>query len=200
MGKRHLEAAASKASIPISVDWQPFFLNHNTPAEGEDLLAHLTKKYGPAAVARFDAPDNPLDRAASKVGIAFNKRRRVVRTADSHRLVEWCKATAPEREDALMEALFKAYFEEAKDLSQRSELAACAAACGIDGAAAAALLESDEYAREVEVKARGWSRQGVSGVPFFVVHPRSGEGQPVGFSGAQPSEMIAEVLAEQAAA
>ena len=60
MGKRHLEAAASKTSIPISVDWQPFFLNHNTPAEGEDLLAHLTKKYGPAAVARFEATDKDL--------------------------------------------------------------------------------------------------------------------------------------------
>ena len=163
-------------------------------------MAHLTAKYGPAAVARFSSPDNPLDRAASKVGITFNKQRRVIRTADSHRLVEWTKATHPEREDALMETMFKAYFEDAKDLSKRSELVACAEASGLPAADAEALLASDEYVQQVNTKARGWSRQGVSGVPFFVIYPASGDGQPVGFSGAQPSEMIAEVLKEQAAA
>ena len=175
-------------------------MNRNTPAEGEDLLEHLKAKYGPAAVARFDAPDNPLDRAAGKVGIAFNKRRRIIRTGDSHRLVEWCRATAPTKVDPLMELMFKAYFEDAKDLSQRSELVACADACGLDGAAAGALLESAEYQREVDAKATSWSRQGVTGVPFFVIHPASGSGAPVAFSGAQPSEVIAEVLTEQAAA
>jgi|EP00908_Phaeocystis_cordata_P025289 predicted DsbA family dithiol-disulfide isomerase len=163
-------------------------------------MEHLKAKYGPAAVARFDAPDNPLDRAAGKVGISFNKQRRIIRTGDSHRLVEWCKATQPQTVDPLMEALFKAYFEDARDLSKREELVACAAACGLDGEAAGKALDSDAYQREVDAKATGWSRQGVSGVPFFVVHPASGAGQPVAFSGAQPCEVIAEVLAEQAAA
>ena len=71
---------------------------------------------------------------------------------------------------------------------------------GLDGEAAGKALDSDAYQREVDAKATGWSRQGVSGVPFFVVHPASGAGQPVAFSGAQPCEVIAEVLAEQAAA
>lgn len=188
------------AKVALDVDWQPFYLNRNTPAEGEDLMEHLTAKYGPAAVARFDAPDNPLDCAAGKVGISFNKQRRIIRTGDSHRLVEWCKATQPQTVDPLMETLFKAYFEDARDLSRREELVACAAACGLDGEAAGKALHSDAFQREVDAKATGWSRQGVSGVPFFVVHPASGNGEPVAFSGAQPSEVIAEVLAEQAAA
>ena len=61
------DAAASSAKVALDVDWQPFYLNRNTPAEGEDLMEHLKAKYGPAAVARFDAADNPLDRAAGKV-------------------------------------------------------------------------------------------------------------------------------------
>ena len=134
-----------------------------------------------------------------KVGITFNNSA-TIRTADSHRLVEWTKATHPEREDALMETMFKAYFEDAKDLSKWPELVACAEASGLPAADAEALLASDEYVQQVNTKARGWSRQGVSGVPFFVIYPASGDGQPVGFSGAQPSEMIAEVLKEQAAA
>ena len=80
-------------------------------------MEHLRAKYGPGVVAQFDRPGNPLDKAASKVGITFNKNRRIIRTADSHRLVEWCKATAPQRQDGLIEALFKAYFEDGKDLS-----------------------------------------------------------------------------------
>ena len=130
------------AKVSLEVDWQPFFLNHNTPAEGEDLMEHLKAKYGPGVVAQFDRPGNPLDKAASKVGITFNKNRRIIRTADSHRLVEWCKATAPQRQDGLIEALFKAYFEDGKDLSQRAELVACADASGLDGAAAGALIDS----------------------------------------------------------
>tara|TARA_B100000795_G_scaffold47375_1_gene31160 strand:- start:123 stop:695 length:573 start_codon:yes stop_codon:yes gene_type:complete len=188
------------AKVSLEVDWQPFFLNHNTPAEGEDLMEHLRAKYGPGVVAQFDRPDNPLDKAASKVGITFNKQRRIIRTADSHRLVEWCKATAPQQQDGLVEALFKAYFEDGKDLSQRAELVACADASGLDGAAAGALIDSQEFVREVETKAKGWSRQGVSGVPFFVIYPASGGGDPVTFSGAQPSAVIAEVLTEQAEA
>jgi len=186
--------------VSLNVDWEPFYLNRNTPPEGEDLLEHLKAKYGPAAVARFDAPDNPLDRAASQIGITFNKQRRIIRTGDSHRLVEWCKARAPQKLDPLMEELFKAYFTDAKDLSQRAELVACADACGLDSQAAGELLDSDAYQREVDAKATSWSRQGVSGVPFFVIHPASGSGQPVSFSGAQPSDVIAEVLTEQAAA
>jgi len=54
--------------------------------------------------------------------------------------------------------------------------------------------------REVKTKARSWSRRGVSGVPFFVIYPASGSGDPVTFSGAQPSAVIAEVLTEQAEA
>ena len=99
-----------------------------------------------------------------------------------------------------MELMFKAYFEDAKDLSQHAELVACADACGLCGRAAGALLESDQYQREVDAKVSSWSRQGVSGVPFFVIHPASGAGTPVSFSGAQPSEVIAEALTEQAAA
>ena len=58
----------------------------------------------------------------------------------------------------------------------------------LEGEAAGKALHSDAFQREVDAKATGWSRQGVSGVPFFVVHPASGNGQPVAFSGAQPSE------------
>ena len=66
--------------------------------------------------------------------------------------------------------------------------------------AAAAMLASDSFEQIVSGKARSWSGKGVNGVPFFMIHPHSGTGQAVAFSGAQPSELIAQVLSEQAEA
>ena len=34
----------------------PFFLNRNTPEEGEDLYEHIAKKYGPEMAQRFNKP------------------------------------------------------------------------------------------------------------------------------------------------
>lgn len=179
------------------MDWQPFYLNHNTPEEGEDMYEHLAAKYGADKARLFTQPNNPLDQAGSKVGLTFNPTRRIIRTQDSHRVVEWCKEVAPDKEDALMNALFNAYFTEARDVSRHDELLTCATSCGLDAAACKQMLKSDRYKREVDAKAKSWSRQGVSGVPFFVVHPPNG-GKSVAFSGAQPPELMAEVLTEHA--
>mmetsp|Transcript_28444 Transcript_28444/g.62273 ORF Transcript_28444/g.62273 Transcript_28444/m.62273 type:complete len:96 (+) Transcript_28444:389-676(+) len=92
--------------------------------------------------------------------------------------------------------MFKAYFEDAKDLSRHGALVECATSAGLDGNAASAMLASDEFREHVLSKARSWSRQGVSGVPHFVVSSAKG-GRPVAFSGAQPAQVIAEVLEEQ---
>ena len=97
-----------------------------------------------------------------------------------------------------MEALFKAYFEDAKDLSKDAELVACAASVGLEADAATAMLKSSAYRSEVVQKAMMWTQRRVSGVPFFIVHPPPGaNAKPVAFSGAQPTELIAEVLQEQ---
>ena len=201
MGKRHLEQAAAQTGIEIKTDWQPFFLNHNTPAEGEDMYTHLAHKYGEDKARTFTEPGNPLDVAGEKVGIRFNKSRRIIRTAQSHRLVEWCKKVEPAKEDALMEALFKAYFEEASDLSKDDELIKCCVSVGLDPTAAADMLKSNDFRSEVVTKAMSWTQRRVTGVPFFIIHPPEGangnSSKPVAFSGAQPAALIAEVLQEQ---
>ena len=160
------------------------------------MYEHLAGKYGVAKARQFTVPGNPLDQAGAKVGLTFNPARRIIRTRDSHRLVEWCKDTAPEKEDSLMDDIFKAYFTDAKDLSKREELVDCAKRSGLDASDASAMLSSTRYVKEVDAKAQSWSQQGVSGVPFFIIHPPGG-GTPTAFSGAQPPEVIAEVLAEQ---
>ena len=98
--------------------WLPFLLNDNTPEEGEDMMEHLTRKYGPGVVARFSAPNNPLDVAGARVGITFNRNRRLIPTMRCHQLMEWVNKSHPEKANELMEKMFKSYFEDAVDVSK----------------------------------------------------------------------------------
>ena len=92
------------------VDWQPFFLNTDTPEEGEDLKEHITKKYGAEMARRFSGPDNPLAVAGQKVGISFNPARRVIPTGRCHVVMEHVNQTRGiEKGNDLMKVLFKMY-------------------------------------------------------------------------------------------
>mmetsp|Transcript_9812 Transcript_9812/g.19561 ORF Transcript_9812/g.19561 Transcript_9812/m.19561 type:complete len:159 (-) Transcript_9812:126-602(-) len=155
------------------------------------MMEHLTKKYGAAAVARFSTPGNPLDTAGAKVGITFNKTRRIIRTTDAHRLMEWAKSTPVLKAAAndFMEAMFKAYFEEAKDLSKHEELLDVAEGAGLPRDDASSVLNSDKFADVVQTKDESNKTMGISGVPFFLIGPYK-------FSGAQPPEVMAEVIEE----
>ena len=114
---------------------------------------------------------------------------RTPNTLDAHRLI-WL---AGERgvQDAVVEALFLAYFTDGRDLSDRATLAEVAAGAGLDRAEVDDLLAGDgglDVVRAGEEQAR---RLGVSGVPFFVVNGR------VALSGAQPPELFLQAF-EQA--
>lgn len=191
-----MEQAVRLSGVAVSVQWRPFLLNKDTPPEGYDLKSYLRAKYGEQVVARFDRSDNPLDAAGYKVGISFNKSRRIINSMDCHQLMEWCYANCPEKADSLMESMFHAYFEEAKDLSNRDVLSSITSKIGLDAEAIKQVLNSNLYRVNVlnaERTAKDQLR--VSGVPFFIVEPHNG-GRPTAFSGAQPAEVIAEVLEE----
>lgn len=175
------------------VTWEPFFLNRNTPPEGEDMMEHLKKKYGEAAVARFSSPGNPLDTAAAKCGITFNKSRRVINTLDGHRVIEFCREKDPSGElsKKAMEVMFRKYFSEGLDLSKTEELASVGEEVGVGKEEIIGLLGTDKYKSEIMDKDTSFKSSGVSGVPFFIVGSGSNR---VSFSGAQPPDVIAELL------
>jgi len=154
-------------------------------------MEHLMKKYGPAAVARFSAPGNPLDVAAAKVGITFEKKRRVIRTNAAHRLMEWVKSNPSlhNKQDELMEKMFDSYFCKGNDLSQKDQLLRCVEAAGLSTEDAAAVLESDQFSDSVAAKDARNKRMGVNGVPFFMIGAQK-------FSGAYPPDVFEEILVD----
>jgi len=187
--------------------WKPFFLDPNTPAEGEDLEEHLDAKYGKGSYKKFNQPTSPLILAGKKLGIDFlaGEGRRFVPTMQAHRLVESLKADE-KAQNTLVEKLFEAYFERAVDISQPEELQKIGEAAGMDTALVAAIA-GDKLGDRVEPtvddvkRADHRSKTGynVNGVPFFVIlaerlnaagEVESRSDRPVGFSGAQPADVI----------
>jgi predicted DsbA family dithiol-disulfide isomerase len=187
IGKRRLEKALNGRSATIR--WHPFQLNPDMPREGIDRKSYRIRKFG--SWERSQELDVQVAAAGRGEGIAFNFDRmaRTPNTLDAHRVI-WL---AGERrvQDAVVVALFRAYFTDGRDLSDRATLADVAAGAGLDRAEVDDLLAGDRGLDAVRAGEEQARRLGVSGVPFFVVGGR------VALSGAQPPEVFRQAF-EQA--
>mmetsp|Transcript_105605 Transcript_105605/g.297106 ORF Transcript_105605/g.297106 Transcript_105605/m.297106 type:complete len:128 (-) Transcript_105605:121-504(-) len=124
-------------------------------------------------------------------------------TVDAHRVVEWCKKTAPASHDALMEVMFRRYFQDGADLTGHEVLLQIVDEVGgLDRQGCLNLLRGRDLTREVEQGVDQAHAMGVTGVPFLVVEPAGGDRKhkPVAFSGAQPPDVIQSALENMARA
>jgi predicted DsbA family dithiol-disulfide isomerase len=180
---------------PIELNFQPFELNPQMPPEGEDITEHLSRKYGltPEQVAQNQA--NIQARAAS-VGFEFNmdKRSRTWNTFDCHRLLFWAHLSSPERQKALKEALFAAYFTHGLNPGDHDLLCRLAGEVGLDADEARAVLDGDEFADDVRAEEAVWQQSGIRSVPAIVINKQHL------ISGGQPPEVFEQALREIAAA
>ena len=87
-----------------------------------------------------------------------------------------------------MEAIFRAYFQQGRDIGDMAVLADIAGAAGMDRAAVAERLAGSEARDEVRAEAAAASRAGINGVPTFVLN------RHILFSGAQAPDTIADAL------
>ena len=189
IGKRQLEralATLAQEGLRFSVHWNPFQLNPDMPKEGRDRIAYRAQKFGSAERAR--ELDQRVADAAANVGLSFRQdlMLRTPNTLDAHRLI-WL-AGREGVQDALVEALFVAYFTQGRDVGNRDVLADCAAEGGMDRAQVADFLAGDTAAKEMLAADRAAREAGVSGVPSFFL---DGYGL---YSGAMPAETMAEAL------
>ena len=190
--------ATASSGVPVKLEWEPFLLNPNMDDEGEPILEHLAKKYGAAATKRFGDPNSSLMQSGRKVGIEFTNDRNIYPTLKAHALMEYLKEQDNEKANAFMEDLYKRYFEKGDNINSMEVLAEMVSKYGVDADKAQEIMQDHNRRADILEKDRynkGYLR--VSGVPFFMIEPNKG-GQPVAFSGAQPPELIAEVLEEAA--
>jgi predicted DsbA family dithiol-disulfide isomerase len=189
IGKRQLEralAALEKEELHFSVHWNPFQLNPDMPKEGRDRMAYRAQKFGSAE--RAHELDERVANAAAAVGLQFRQdlMLRTPNTLDAHRLIWFAGREGVQ--DAVMEAVFKAYFTQGRDIGDRDVLADCAVEGGLDRTTVADFLAGETAANEMLAADRAAREAGVNGVPSFFL---DGYGL---FSGAMPAETIAEAL------
>src|SRR5271166_2097509 len=141
IGKRRLEkaVAALEGVHEVRVRWLPFQLNPSMSKEGVSRRDYRTKKFG--SWERSQELDDRLIVVGEIAGIpfAFDRIERTPNTLDAHRLI-WL-ADQQGVQDAVVEALFRAYFTEGKDISNRHTLIDVVAEAGLDRHQAEALLE-----------------------------------------------------------
>lgn len=182
IGKARLDAAiaASGASGLFAVQWRPFQLNPDMPAEGADRKTYLEAKFGGAEGARRAYANVEAAAAESGLSIDFSRIPRVPNTVNAHRLLGFARRHGAQH--ALAEALFRAYFQQGRDLGDLDTLAEIGALHLPQAAAALhARLQSDEGRAEVLAECAQANRAGIGGVPFYIIAGRHG------IAGAQPS-------------
>jgi predicted DsbA family dithiol-disulfide isomerase len=169
LGKRRLEAALrERPDNAVVVRWRPFELNPDMPPAGADRAEYMTRKFGdPGRLQEAHRRLMELGRAAG-ICYQFEAIRRVPNTRAAHTLI----ALSEERQGAVVDRLFRAYFEEGRDVGDGAVLAAIAAAAGLDQGELAAALASPAGIEAVTAQEREAARLGIGGVPFFVLAGR----------------------------
>ena len=189
IGKAHLDRAlASEPDHPFLIEWHPFQLNPDMPAEGMDRRAYLEGKFGgkEGAVKAYA----PVVEHAKKAGLTINfeDMKRTPNTLDAHRLIHW--AGIEGRQTAAVSALFKAYFVDARDIGDAEVLADIADGIEMDASVVSRLLASDSDAQGIRDRDAHSRNMGINSVPTFIVAGKHA------VPGAQPPELWKQVLAD----
>jgi predicted DsbA family dithiol-disulfide isomerase len=186
IGKRRLEKAIAAHGEPVKVRWLPFQLNPQMPREGVGRKEYRTKKFG--SWERSLELDAQMVAVGETEGIhfAFDRTERTPNTLDAHRLI-WL-ADQQGIQDSVMEALFRAYFVEGRNISNRQMLIEVVAEAGLDRSRAEAVLNSNDGLEAIK-EAEGLSRRHrVDGVPYFIINGK------ITLGGAQPPEAFLEAF------
>ncbi|OYW99402.1 MAG: hypothetical protein B7Z14_12045 [Bosea sp. 32-68-6] len=187
IGKARLEKALESHDLTerVAITWLPYELNPDMPADGMDRTAYLDAKFGPGKRKEIEIR---LSEAALESGVTFNWARvtKSVNTRMAHMLV--AAASTVQRGTEMKAALFKAYWQDGRDIGDLDTLVAIAVEQGFDEQAARDELTNEEL-RETVIGLEAHAQQvGVTGVPFFIIDGK------LAVSGAQTGDVWAQVF------
>jgi len=171
LGKRRLEEALQKLGrTDATVRWRPFQLDESIPEQGLDRQAYMRGKFGD--LSRLQSVHDRLVAYGKEVGADydFEAIARAPNTLKAHRLIRWAGEAGVQ--DAVVDRLFRAYFEQGQDIGDVATLAEIAAESGLDREEIARRLASDEDEQAAQTEIDAWRRAGVTGVPFFIFNEK----------------------------
>jgi predicted DsbA family dithiol-disulfide isomerase len=187
IGKRRLEKALQslKGEVEARIEWLPFQLNPDMPDGGMARADYRRAKFGSVEKGRMLDARVAQEGAGEGIAFAFDRMQRTPNTVQAHRLIDLAQKQG--RGNAVVDALFRAYFEEAKDIGAADVLKDIAKRAAVTG------WPEEENIEEVKEKEERVRDLGISGVPTFIFNKESG------LSGAYPPEQLAQAIREAAA-
>ncbi|WP_026614159.1 DsbA family oxidoreductase [Ensifer aridi] len=192
LGKNRLEQAIADVAgeIHVAIQWRPYQLNPDLPPEGVDHKRHLAAKLG--GQASVDQAHRMLEELGQEVGIAFDFEAVKIspNTLDAHRLIRWAATSGDLAQTDVVRRLFKANFEEGRNVGDHAVLLDIAEQAGLDRPVIAALLASDADKDAVKQEVDMAREMGVTGVPCFIIE------QQYAVMGAQSVETLTNALRE----
>lgn len=185
IGKTHLlQALEAWHEEPVEISYRAFLLDPSTPPEGRPMSSFAEK------VGSQDVVDQMHQRVC-QVGEAcgldfhFENIAQLPNTILSHQLI---KLTPMEGQQAMVEALNDAYFEQGLDIGQMSVLLDIARAQGLNRTEVEQQLTSERMLPAV-LEDLAFARDAkISGVPLFIFNDQ------YALSGAQPVEAFLQAL------
>ena len=187
IGKRRLERAlAERPQTNLTVQWRAFQLNPDMPEGGMERQRYLEVKFGGPVNAQAVYDQVRAAGESEGIAFAFEAMKRTPNTIASHRLIRY--AAGNNSQDAVVQALFDAYFLRGEDIGDLEVLTAAAATGGLDAAAARAYLESDAETQEVRAEDQAARQAGISGVPCFIFNGHHA------LAGAHPPEVLHQLF------
>ncbi len=183
IGRANLAAALEELGWDAEIHWHPYQLNPDMPREGVERATYRTRKFG--SLARSQELDAQVTAAGAAAGLEFRlgEQKRTPNTILAHRLAKF--ADGQGLQNALVEVMFRAYFQEGRDIGDPAVLVELSAGLGLY---AQAFLLSDEYEAEVLAEDANFRRMGINGVPSFALAGH------VLFSGAMPPSQMASAF------
>ena len=191
IGYKRSEKAINELGIQdqVEIAWQPFELNPNMPAEGQNVQEHIAEKYGATLEQQKESQQQMAD-AGEELGFIFDyfDEMRMSNTFDAHVLLEYAKEFGKQTE--LKMTLTKAFFSERKDVSKRDVLKQALLDVGLNVDEAISKIDNAAARSEITQKETYWRNLGVNSVPTVVFNRESA------VTGAQPVATFKQILSE----
>ena len=187
IGKKHLfDALEQWQGEAINIQWHPFLLNDTIPIEGVEFRGYMQSRKG----MKPEELDRMFDHARQRgeaAGVKFNfsKISLMPNTILSHRRI----ALTPEKSKlAVVEAVYKAYFEDGLDIGNIDLLVSLGKAAGMDATELRNLLSGEAALNEVMSDASSARRNGITTVPFFILNNK------ISVNGSESVEVFLQAL------
>jgi predicted DsbA family dithiol-disulfide isomerase len=195
VGLANLDAALAEFEHADEVDvvLHSFQLDPGAPTrDDQPVVERLAQKYGTTVDAIRENQARLVALGAER-GIDFRFEEAIGgNTFDAHRLLHL--ALRRDLQVELKHRLGRAYFTDGQPIGEHDTLRKAAVDVGLDPEEVEAVLGGDAFAAEVRDDLATARRIGISGVPFFVAD------QQLAVSGAQPPEVLLDVLRQAWAA